>query len=130
MVLAIIPFVAAVSGPHLNQPCRWRSRCVVTSAWRRVPDHIITQLLGATLACLFLLAVFCNIEPGPLIGAANRGRVRDHPARPRGAPTSHAAGSGVLTHGRLEEKAKLSQKIDDGTVVPPGLERTSAPGGS
>ena len=39
--------------------------------WRRVPGYIIVQLLGATLACLFLLAVFGNVEhlgatlPGP-----------------------------------------------------------------
>ena len=39
--------------------------------WKRVPGYIIVQLLGATLACLFLLAVFGNVEhlgatlPGP-----------------------------------------------------------------
>jgi aquaporin Z len=39
--------------------------------WRRVPGYIAFQLVGATLACLFLLAVFGNIEhlgatlPGP-----------------------------------------------------------------
>ena len=57
---------------------------------------------------------------GPLIGAAIavgcamivRGRGGD--------PISHAAGSGVLTEGRLEEKAKLSRDIDEGRVVPPG----------
>src|SRR5580692_9195003 len=38
---------------------------------KRVPGYILMQLLGATLACLFLLAVFGNIEhlgatlPGP-----------------------------------------------------------------
>ena len=30
--------------------------------WRRVPGYIIIQLVGATLACLFLLAVFGNVE--------------------------------------------------------------------
>jgi aquaporin Z len=61
---------------------------------------------------------------GPLIGAAIavgcatilRGRGGD--------PISHAAGSGVLTSGRLEEKAKLARDIDRGKVVPPGLEQT------
>jgi hypothetical protein len=65
---------------------------------------------------------------GPLIGAALavgcavilRGRGGD--------PISHAAGSGVLTEGRLEEKAKLSREIDEGKVVPPGLEQTPASG--
>jgi aquaporin Z len=39
--------------------------------WKRVPGYIIAQLVGATLACLFLLAVFGNIQhlgatlPGP-----------------------------------------------------------------
>ena len=42
-----------------------------------------------------------------------------------GDQISHAAGSGVLTAGRLEEKAKLSQEIDAGQVVPPGLAPTS-----
>ena len=43
--------------------------------WKRVPGYIIIQLIGATLACLFLLAVFGNVEnlgatlPGP--GYAN-----------------------------------------------------------
>jgi len=67
---------------------------------------------------------------GPLIGAAIavgcavilRGRGGD--------PISHAAGSGVLTPGRLEEKAKLSQQIDQGKVVPPGLQQTGPDGGS
>jgi aquaporin Z len=61
----------------------------------------------------------------PLIGAAIavgraiilRSRRRDQ--------ISHAAGSDVLTAGRLEEKAKLSQEIDAGQVVPPGLAPTS-----
>ena len=47
-----------------------------------------------------------------------------------GDPISHAAGSGVLTPGRLAEKNKLSQQIDDGKVAPPGLDQTSSPGGS
>jgi hypothetical protein len=44
-----------------------------------------------------------------------------------GDPISHAAGSGVLTPGDLSEKARLSRDIDEGKVVPPGLEQTSAP---
>ena len=43
--------------------------------WKRLPGYVIVQLVGATLACLFLLAVFGNIQhlgatlPGP--GYAN-----------------------------------------------------------
>jgi aquaporin Z len=39
--------------------------------WKRVPGYVVVQLLGATLACLFLLAVFGNMHhlgatlPGP-----------------------------------------------------------------
>ena len=39
--------------------------------WKRVPGYIIIQLIGAALACLFLLAVFGSIQhlgatlPGP-----------------------------------------------------------------
>jgi aquaporin Z len=70
-VLAIILFMGGVSGAHLNP--------VVTVAfglrrdfpWRRALGYIFAQLLGATLACLFLLAVFGNVGnlgatlPGP-----------------------------------------------------------------
>ncbi len=70
-VMAVILFMGAVSGAHLNP--------VVTVAFalrhdfpaRRALGYVIAQLVGATLACLFLLAVFGNVEhlgatlPGP-----------------------------------------------------------------
>ena len=220
MVLAIILFMGAVSGAHLNPAVSLAFAVRGDFRWRRVPGYIIVQLVGATLACLFLLAVFGNVEhlgatlPGPgyhnwqaflmeialtagllsvilgtASGAQNVGRIGAlgvggyialaglwaapvsgasmNPARSFGPalvsgdwtaywvyvagpligaaiavgcaiilrgrggdPISHAAGSGVLTPGRLEGKNKLSQKIDDGKVVPPGLEQTGAPGGS
>jgi aquaporin Z len=212
MVLGIILFMGAVSGAHLNPAVSLAFAVRGDFPWKRVPGYIITQLVGATLACLFLLAVFGNVEhlgatlpgagyhnwqaflmeialtggllsvilgtasaaqnvgaigaigvggyialaglwsapvsgtsmnparsfgpalvsgdwtaywvyvAGPLIGAAIavgcamilRGRGGD--------PIAHAAGSGVLTEGRLEDKAKLSRDIDQGKVVPPGLE--------
>jgi aquaporin Z len=215
MVLAIILFMGAVSGAHLNPAVTLAFATRRDFPWKRVPGYIVTQLLGATLACLFLLAVFGNVEhlgatlpgagyhdwqaflmeialtagllsvilgtasaaqnvgalgalgvggyialaglwaapvsgtsmnparsfgpalvsgdwtaywvyvAGPLIGAGIavgcaiilRGRGGD--------PISHAAGSGVLTPGDLEAKAKLSQDIERGNVVPPGLEPTS-----
>ena len=181
-----------------------------------MPGYIVVQLLGATLACLFLLAVFGNIEhlgatlPGPgyedwqaflmeivltagllsvILGTAsaaqNVGAVGAlgvggyialaglwsapvsgtsmNPARSFGPalvsgdwtaywvyvagpligaaiavgcaiilrgrggdPISHAAGAGVLTPGRRQEKTKLSREIDEGNGVPPGLDDTSA----
>ena len=220
MVLAIILFMGAVSGAHLNPAVSLAFAVRGDFRWRRVPGYIIVQLVGATLACLFLLAVFGNVEhlgatlPGPgyhnwqaflmeialtagllsvilgtASGAQNVGRIGAlgvggyialaglwaapvsgasmNPARSFGPalvsgdwtaywvyvagpligaaiavgcaiilrgrggdPISHAAGSGVLTPGRLEGKNKVSKKIDDGKVVPPGLEQTGAPGGS
>jgi aquaporin Z len=212
MVLAIILFMGAVSGAHLNPAVSLAFALRRDFPWRRVPGYIIVQLLGATLACLFLLAVFGNVEhlgatlPGPgyvdwqallmeivltaglvsvILGTAsaaqNVGAVGAlgvggyialaglwsapvsgtsmNPARSFGPalvsgdwtaywayvagpligaaiaigcavilrgsggdPIAHAAGSGVLTSGRLKEKNELSRAIDQGTTAPPGLE--------
>jgi aquaporin Z len=71
MVMAIILFMGAVSGAHLNPVVSHAFALRGDFPWKRVPGYIITQLLGATLACLFLLAVFGNVEhlgatlPGP-----------------------------------------------------------------
>ncbi|HEY3943766.1 MAG TPA: aquaporin [Solirubrobacteraceae bacterium] len=71
MVLAIILFMGAVSGAHLNPGVSLAFAVRGDFPWKRVPGYIIVQLLGATLACLFLLAVFGNVEhlgatlPGP-----------------------------------------------------------------
>ena len=71
MVLAIILFMGAVSGAHLNPAVSLAFAVRRDFPWRRVPGYVIAQLLGATLACLFLLAVFGNVEhlgatlPGP-----------------------------------------------------------------
>src|SRR3984885_14474627 len=70
-VLAIILFMGAISGAHLNPGVSLAFAARGDFPWKRVPGYIIMQLLGATLACLFLLAVFGNIEhlgatlPGP-----------------------------------------------------------------
>ncbi len=70
-VMAIILFMGAVSGAHLNP--------VVTIAfglrndfpWSRVPGYIVVQLIGATVACLFLWATYGKVGdlgatvPGP-----------------------------------------------------------------
>jgi aquaporin Z len=218
MVLGIILFMGAVSGAHLNPAVSLAFAARRDFPWKRVPGYIIVQLLGATLACLFLLAVFGNIQhlgatlPGPgyenwqaflmeivltagllsvILGTAsaaqNVGAIAAigvggyialaglwaapvsgtsmNPARsfgpalvsgdwhaywvyvagpligaaiavgcamilrgPGGDPISHAAGSGVLTPGRHEETASLSREIDEGKVVPPGLDRTGAGG--
>jgi aquaporin Z len=63
--------MGAVSGAHLNPAVSLAFAVRGDFPWRRVPGYIVVQLLGATLACLFLLAVFGNVEhlgatlPGP-----------------------------------------------------------------
>jgi len=220
MVLAIILFMGAVSGAHLNPVVSLAFAVRGDFRWRRVPGYIIVQLVGATLAGLFLLAVFGNVEhlgatlPGPgyhdwqaflmeialtgvllsvILGTASAAQnvgaigalgvggyialaglwsapvsgTSMNPARSFGPalvsgdwtaywvyvggpllgaliavgcaiilrgrggdPISRAAGSGVLTPGELEQKAKLARAIDEGQVVPPGLEQTGPPEGS
>jgi aquaporin Z len=71
MVLAIILFMGAISGAHLNPAVSLAFALRGDFPWRRVPGYIIIQLIGATLACLFLYAVFGDIQhlgatlPGP-----------------------------------------------------------------
>ena len=71
MVMAIILFMGAVSGAHLNPGVSLAFALRGDFPWKRVPGYIIIQLIGATLACLFLDAVFGNIQhlgatlPGP-----------------------------------------------------------------
>src|SRR5437764_2394030 len=75
MVMAIILFMGAVSGAHLNPGVSLAFALRRDFPWRRVPGYIVVQLIGATLACLFLDAVFGDIQhlgatlPGP--GYAN-----------------------------------------------------------
>ena len=71
MVLGIILFMGAISGAHLSPAVSLAFALRGDFPWKRVPGYIIVQLLGATLACLFLYAVFGNIQnlgatlPGP-----------------------------------------------------------------
>ena len=71
MVTAIILFMGAVSGAHLNPAVSLAFALRGDFPWRRVPGYILIQLIGATLACLFLRWVFGNTEhlgatlPGP-----------------------------------------------------------------
>jgi aquaporin Z len=62
MVLAAILFMGAVSGAHLNPVVSLAFALRGDFPWYRVPWYMLAQLVGATLACLFLLAVFGNVE--------------------------------------------------------------------
>ena len=214
MVMAIILFMGAVSGAHLNPAVSLAFALRGDFPWKRVPGYIVIQLVGATLACLFLRLVFGNVEhlgatlPGPgyhdwqallmeivltallvsvILGTASAAQnvgaiaalgvggyialaglwaapvsgVSMNPARSFGPALasgywtsywvyvvgpvagaliavgfafvlrgrggdaiSRAAGSGVLDEGALTAKAKLSQDIEQGKAVPPGITGT------
>ncbi len=74
MVMAIILFMGAVSGAHLNPAVTFAFSLRGDFPWRRVPGYLVVQLAGATLACLFLWAVYGKVgmlgatEPGAGIG--------------------------------------------------------------
>jgi aquaporin Z len=69
-VMAIILFMGAVSGAHLNPGVTLAFSLRGDFPWRRVPGYVLAQLAGASLACLFLWAVFGKVgglgatEPG------------------------------------------------------------------
>jgi|RhiMetdeSRZDD1v2_1073273.scaffolds.fasta_scaffold10722_3 aquaporin Z len=71
MVTAIILFMGAVSGAHLNPAVSLAFALRGDFPWKRVPGYIVIQFIGATLAALFLRWVFGNVEhlgatlPGP-----------------------------------------------------------------
>lgn len=60
-VLAVILFMGAVSGAHLNPAVSIAFAARGDFPWRRVPGYVVAQLLGATLSVLFLLAVFGRV---------------------------------------------------------------------
>ncbi|HVB52764.1 MAG TPA: aquaporin [Candidatus Acidoferrales bacterium] len=66
MVLAIILFMGKVSGAHLNPAVSVAFALRRDFPWKRVPGYIGAQLVGATLACLFLSAVLGQVG---LLGA-------------------------------------------------------------
>jgi aquaporin Z len=57
MVVAIILFMGAVSGAHLNPAVTIAFALRGDFPWRRVPAYIVAQLLGAVLATLLLWAL-------------------------------------------------------------------------
>ncbi len=70
MVMAIILFMGAISGAHLNPAVTLGFAARGDFPWRRVPGYIVVQLIGSTLACLLLWAILGKIgglgstEPG------------------------------------------------------------------
>ncbi len=74
-VMAIILFMGAVSGAHLNPVVTIAFSLRRDFPWRRAPGYVLVQLVGATLACVFLRALFGTVgmlgatEPGAHIHA-------------------------------------------------------------
>ncbi len=70
MVMAIILFMGKISGAHLNPAVSLAFALRHDFPWRRVPGYVAAQLVGATLACLFLSAVLGRVG---LLGATEPG---------------------------------------------------------
>ena len=62
MVLAIILFMGAVSGAHLNPAVSVAFALRRDFAWKRVPGYVAAQLTGAVLAAALLRVTFGNVE--------------------------------------------------------------------
>jgi aquaporin Z len=60
-VMAVILFMGAVSGAHLNPAVSIAFAARGDFPWRRVPGYIVVQLVGATLAVLFLDVIFGKV---------------------------------------------------------------------
>jgi aquaporin Z len=77
MVMAIIMFMGKVSGAHLNPAVSLAFSLRGDFPWRRVPGYVVIQLIGATLACLFLRwvidvsATFGSTYPAPDFSAGD-----------------------------------------------------------
>jgi len=69
-VTAIILFMGAVSGAHLNPAVTLAFTLRGDFPWRRVPGYIVVQLIGATLAALLLWALFGKVG---MLGATEPG---------------------------------------------------------
>jgi aquaporin Z len=66
MVMAVILFMGAVSGAHLNPAVTVSFALRGDFPWRRVPAYVIAQFLGAVLATLLLWALIGKQGPAGL----------------------------------------------------------------
>ena len=66
MVMAVILFMGAVSGAHLNPAVTVSFALRGDFPWRRVPRYVIAQFLGAVLATLLLWALLGKHGPAGL----------------------------------------------------------------
>ena len=71
LVMAVILFMGAVSGAHLNPAVSLGFALRGDFPWRRVPGYIVAQLVGAVAACAMLRALLGDYG---MLGATEPGR--------------------------------------------------------
>ena len=71
LVMAVILFMGAVSGAHLNPAVSIAFALRGDFPWRRVPGYVIAQLVGAVAACTMLQAL---LGDHGMLGATEPGR--------------------------------------------------------
>jgi len=119
-VMAIILFMGAVSGAHLNPAVTLAFTLRGDFPWRRVPGYVVAQLAGAALACLFLRAVFGTV--GDLGATVPGGGVADWKAMLIELALTVGLVSTILgTASRAQNVGPLSAVAVGGYIVLAGL---------
>lgn len=120
MVMAIILALGNVSGAHLNPAVTLAFTLRKDFPWRRVPGYVIAQLVGATLACLFLWAVFGKVG---MLGATQPGAgISDWQAALTEVVLTVGLASTILgTASRAQNVGGLSAVAVGGYIVLAGL---------
>ena len=129
MVMAIILFMGAVSGAHLNPAVTLAFTLRRDFPWRRVPGYVLAQLAGATLACLFLWAVYGKIG---MLGATEPGiGISDSQAMLTELVLTVGLASTILgTASRAQNVGALSAVAVGGYIVLAGLWSSPVSGAS
>lgn len=109
-VLAVILFMGAVSGAHLNPVVSIAFALRGDFGWRRIPGYVVAQLAGAVLAAVLLRVTFGNVvhlggylrDVWVFLGAPPLGAVLAVGAAyilrgPGGGPAGSRAAQGTIT---------------------------------
>jgi len=120
MVMAIILFMGAVSGAHLNPAVTLGFTLRGDFPLRRAPGYVLAQLAGATLACLLLWAVYGKVGA---LGATTPGAgIADWKAMVTELMLTVGLGSTILgTASRAQNVGPLSAVAVGGYIVLAGL---------
>jgi aquaporin Z len=119
-VMAVILFMGAVSGAHLNPAVTLAFALRRDFPWRRVPGYVLVQVAGATLACLFLWALFGKV--GALGATVPGGHVADWKAMLTELALTVGLVSTILgTASRAQNVGALSSVAVGGYIILAGL---------